>query len=696
MASWAREMEALNQAFARREKSFLDVLATARDALSQARSAAQAAETALAQSEATPDDAQGLADFALLSRQYEAALQRIDAHQQADAATALQIAELRESVARERAFIAQFQQESSAHTRWQLGRLDAERVLLQNQHERAVQFLHERAKLVEEEAAEARRVRDKQQDAQLEQAREAARANEAEFAEKLRLMHVALVEVEDRVQSMQAVLALRRQEHGEEIERIQRVLVEERSAARTSADALLRAHAAALDQVKSDAARQDALSRSKIEALRLNLSDVGTQLLAMTGAKETMALEMQSRGEAFFAATATWQHKLEERAASLRAANLLLSALQAGRDAKAAQAAALTTRLERESLRHQRAVGRSLRYRESLSHARQAELAREQQHVVQAAHTQQLELRLTDGHRDREGREGELATLQAKARQVDEERLRLAARLGSTEVLLQQVALLRRSSIGAALHRAVHGELARAQSAAGWLEHTDEIVFLEEYNVNADVTSLTEPLVPAHVQTLLALPGSEFVDTTYRTLLGREADPEGRTFFCQRLLEGVGKLQILREFAESPEARAHGASLPGLAPAIQHQGVQLGGWRARLLRWLGVFGRDTEVQTRLNRAEARADVDRLAVRQQAAILVRQLQEIQRLHADTVSRLAAITDDAQRSVGAMNRLCADVAALRTLALGGNIPEHKRSSQRSPLETMAIDERAGVGA
>jgi len=73
------------------------------------------------------------------------------------------------------------------------------------------------------------------------------------------------------------------------------------------------------------------------------------------------------------------------------------------------------------------------------------------------------------------------------------------------------------------------------------------------------------------IQILLRFQGSEFVEAAYLTLLRRQPDPEGFSYYLGRLRSGARKLQLLGEIGSSSEARAVGAELPGLRKALLWQ-----------------------------------------------------------------------------------------------------------------------------
>jgi FkbM family methyltransferase len=58
------------------------------------------------------------------------------------------------------------------------------------------------------------------------------------------------------------------------------------------------------------------------------------------------------------------------------------------------------------------------------------------------------------------------------------------------------------------------------------------------------------------LQALLALHGDEFVNAAYWTLLGRAPDPEGRSYYLNRLREGYSKVGLLGQLRRSGEGKA--------------------------------------------------------------------------------------------------------------------------------------------
>jgi glycosyltransferase involved in cell wall biosynthesis len=67
---------------------------------------------------------------------------------------------------------------------------------------------------------------------------------------------------------------------------------------------------------------------------------------------------------------------------------------------------------------------------------------------------------------------------------------------------------------------------------------------------------------------LLALEGRAFVEAAYSILLCRGADASGLAFYLSEIESGVDKREVIRALATSPEGRAKGVQLDGLAEMI--------------------------------------------------------------------------------------------------------------------------------
>ena len=102
-------------------------------------------------------------------------------------------------------------------------------------------------------------------------------------------------------------------------------------------------------------------------------------------------------------------------------------------------------------------------------------------------------------------------------------------------------------------------------------------------------TQATTPNIPTNESTLtelLACNGHQFVHCAYRTLLGREPDPEGMTYYLRRLRTGFSKIQILTQLRLSKEGQSREVSLPSLDIAVQRYrrgNYPIVGWLFKLL-----------------------------------------------------------------------------------------------------------------
>lgn len=71
------------------------------------------------------------------------------------------------------------------------------------------------------------------------------------------------------------------------------------------------------------------------------------------------------------------------------------------------------------------------------------------------------------------------------------------------------------------------------------------------------------------VPQLLALHDRTFVHAAYWSVLGRQPEPAGESFYLARLRSGVHKLQILKQMRRSAEGRAFVPAVAGLDRAIR-------------------------------------------------------------------------------------------------------------------------------
>lgn len=205
---------------------------------------------------------------------------------------------------------------------------------------------------------------------------------------------------------------------------------------------------------------------------------------------------------------------------------------------------------------------------------------------------------------------------------------------------------------------------------------------------------------PVHVSELLALPGPEFVECVYQATLGRAPDPAGRDFFRQRLLEGISKLQIAQEFAQSPEAIASGAKLNGLAEASLNSPLPKG-WRYRAIRMLGLLGYLDDCQRELNRQQARLD-------ERVEQLCRDLMRVERDSNDFRSRasesqqsiaekvkiqdeaLQASSGDAKALAAGLKQVQENIDLLWIAKRARKVPSG--TTARTPLEALAVNQQS----
>ena len=100
--------------------------------------------------------------------------------------------------------------------------------------------------------------------------------------------------------------------------------------------------------------------------------------------------------------------------------------------------------------------------------------------------------------------------------------------------------------------------------------------------------ALTTVSAAPDLATLLSFDGRRFVELAYRTLLQREADESGLAFYTAEVESGVSKITIVATLANSPEGRARGVQLDGLAPALASMAPARPSMSRRILQRLGL------------------------------------------------------------------------------------------------------------
>jgi FkbM family methyltransferase len=116
-------------------------------------------------------------------------------------------------------------------------------------------------------------------------------------------------------------------------------------------------------------------------------------------------------------------------------------------------------------------------------------------------------------------------------------------------------------------------------------------------------SEFSQPLSPKnsmktikHIDRVLELKGSIFVDAAYKALLNRAPDSKGMAYYLGRLRLGRGKAAVISQLARSSEAKAIRAQIPGLDDLVASQ------MRARHWFWRWFSDRST-IATQLNRIE---------------------------------------------------------------------------------------------
>lgn len=406
------------------------------------------------------------------------------------------------------------------------------------------------------------------------------------------------------------------------------------------------------------------------------------------------------------------QDELLKKSRSLEAARLLSQAIESARDAQALQTHRLELKLQRISRLRRTALLRVLELRRALAAgpdfdklscqdalseqtktigrpsstvARPVQPALEESSV--GFHTSWV----TDGservHALRQPHEL-IKIWQKRAINADAERHWLATRLSSTERELASLAL---SAFAGRWSKPASNT---AYAAVSTIYFDWPLIAEGDYCMNSYTNQWESALnagsepVPAHLDTLLALPGEIFIDATYRAVLGREPDAEGRAFFCQRLLEGVGKLQIVKEFAESPEAKSAGRSLPGLSAALLRENAKRRGWRYRVTSFFGLTRVTDDLQLSLNRIQSWAEAQVLADRRQVLQLRAELEDLKQRQTTTGLQVTEVFEESQCVASRLAVMQQDIS--RTQARARRSSERYISgplAERTPLSAAA---------
>jgi hypothetical protein len=206
------------------------------------------------------------------------------------------------------------------------------------------------------------------------------------------------------------------------------------------------------------------------------------------------------------------------------------------------------------------------------------------------------------------------------------------------------------------------------------------------------IEELTEAAQPdvSVIDHLLSLPGPAFLDAAYRHLLGRVADPEGREFFRNRLLQGVTRIQVIREIAGSEEAKQSRRPLTWLALELAHQSRPRTGLQQVLLRLLGIAQHVDQTERELHVVRVQLDEHWFLVEQQQKQL-----EIRDANADRGrAALESTLEELQSAMATLaevqRQLQADMTLLKhKLAPAAAKADARPAGSIGPLQRLARD-------
>ena len=135
------------------------------------------------------------------------------------------------------------------------------------------------------------------------------------------------------------------------------------------------------------------------------------------------------------------------------------------------------------------------------------------------------------------------------------------------------------------------------------LFNNDQYVFIEPTMMPSAKIANPISLRKSTLDQLLGCHDQQFVCSAYTTLLGRDPDHDGMTYYLGRLRAGFSKMHILSQLYLSDEAKIRQISLPGLDSAIKHyQKTQypLIGW---LFNLRGDVERNNSIERKLRSIE---------------------------------------------------------------------------------------------
>jgi O-antigen chain-terminating methyltransferase len=176
----------------------------------------------------------------------------------------------------------------------------------------------------------------------------------------------------------------------------------------------------------------------------------------------------------------------------------------------------------------------------------------------------------------------------------------------------------------------------------------------------------------------------DFVALAYRGLLKREPEGEGFAYHLEQLRSGrLSRIDILGDMATSPEARASGVEIEGLAQAYGRARLGRLPILGALVRWLGAFAQLPGLLTYIRQVETSSH-GRMAALTDAldAQLVAanaRLAALEQTSLNQAVELAALRDEMQRAVHALQ-----LADREAAQLSAQLQEHATITSRSLLE------------
>jgi SAM-dependent methyltransferase len=190
------------------------------------------------------------------------------------------------------------------------------------------------------------------------------------------------------------------------------------------------------------------------------------------------------------------------------------------------------------------------------------------------------------------------------------------------------------------------------------------------------LTVAAEP--PQTLDALTAFRDATFVKVAYRTMLGREADPDGFDHYVRQLRSGaLDKVEILGELRYSAEGQAHPVDIPGLDWRYRLRRLGRRRGLGGVVRWLTAFVRLP--------ALGRASQNHQAVLEEHAaaiqILLGQLR-------DTRAQLQASATAVQHAEGVVAELTGEVRALSRRLAAHQDPVHAVAIQHQPAPSAAL--------